>query len=128
MKNNLNNEHRSKEKPEAEDPLSKVEAVDYLADGHPSVPKERIEVIGAGSSYVLDDFHALRWITPAGTGELAPGGQDKEGARAGLVRRPRLLHARDARRSGQHPERRGGGIGGLGPEGQERGVWMTPAQ
>ena len=58
-------------------PDGSVGTVDYLADGHPSLPKERLEVIGGGSSYVLDDFHALRWVTPAGKGELVPGGQDK---------------------------------------------------
>lgn len=37
-------------------PDGSMASIAYLADGHPSMPKERIEVIGRGHAAVIDDF------------------------------------------------------------------------
>lgn len=54
-----------------------VATLHYVSGGHPKVPKERIEVIGAGTVAVVDDFKLTTWQGPGGEGKLAPGGQDK---------------------------------------------------
>jgi polar amino acid transport system substrate-binding protein len=54
-----------------------VAVLQYLSGGHPKVPKERIEVVGAGTVAVIDDFKTTTWQSPAGEGKFGPGGQDK---------------------------------------------------
>jgi polar amino acid transport system substrate-binding protein len=58
-------------------PDGSVAVLQYLSGGHPKVPKERIEVVGAGTVAVIDDFKTTSWQAPGGEGKFAPGGQDK---------------------------------------------------
>jgi predicted dehydrogenase/threonine dehydrogenase-like Zn-dependent dehydrogenase len=58
-------------------PDGSVAVLQYLSGGHSKVPKERIEVVGAGTVAVIDDFKTTTWHSPAGEGKFAPGGQDK---------------------------------------------------
>ena len=58
-------------------PDGSVATLQYVSGGHPKVPKERIEVVGAGRIAVVDDFRSTTWQGPGGEGKLAPGGQDK---------------------------------------------------
>jgi polar amino acid transport system substrate-binding protein len=58
-------------------PDGSVAVLQYLSGGHPKVPKERIEVVGAGTMAVVDDFKTTTWQAPGGEGKFAPGGQDK---------------------------------------------------
>jgi predicted dehydrogenase/threonine dehydrogenase-like Zn-dependent dehydrogenase len=58
-------------------PDGSVAVVQYVSTGHPNVPKERIEVVGAGTVAEIDDFKVTTWQAPGGAGKLAPGGQDK---------------------------------------------------
>lgn len=59
-----------------------VGTVHYLTGGHPSVPKERLEVYGAGRIWQLDDFRTLRCADGAlhplqSVRRVAPTAQDK---------------------------------------------------
>ena len=58
-------------------PDGSVAVLQYLSGGHAKVPKERIEVVGAGTVAVIDDYKTTTWQSPAGEGKFAPGGQDK---------------------------------------------------
>jgi predicted dehydrogenase len=58
-------------------PDASVATLHYLSGGHADVPKERIEIIGAGTVAVVDDFRSTTWRGPGGEGKLARGGQDK---------------------------------------------------
>jgi predicted dehydrogenase/threonine dehydrogenase-like Zn-dependent dehydrogenase len=58
-------------------PDGSVASVHYVSGGHAGVPKERIEVIGAGLVAVVDDFRTTSWSGPGGTGKLAERTQDK---------------------------------------------------
>jgi predicted dehydrogenase/threonine dehydrogenase-like Zn-dependent dehydrogenase len=58
-------------------PDGSVAVLQYLSGGHPKVPKERIEILGAGSVALIDDFQTTTWQGPGGEGKFAPGGQDK---------------------------------------------------
>jgi polar amino acid transport system substrate-binding protein len=58
-------------------PDGSVAVLQYLSGGHPKVPKERIEVVGAGTVALIDDFKITTWQSPGGEGKFAPGGQDK---------------------------------------------------
>ena len=58
-------------------PDGSVAVLQYLSGGHPKVPKERIEVVGAGTVALIDDFQTTSWQAPGGEGKFAPGGQDK---------------------------------------------------
>jgi len=53
-----------------------VGVVDYLANGDPSIPKERLEVFCAGKVAVLDDFRSLEMRT-GGSRKLIKAAQDK---------------------------------------------------
>ena len=41
-------------------PDGSVATVAYVASGHPRMPKERVEILGAGKSLVIEDFRRLR--------------------------------------------------------------------
>ncbi|MGW8142748.1 MAG: Gfo/Idh/MocA family oxidoreductase, partial [Anaerolineales bacterium] len=43
-------------------PDGSIGSIDYLANGDPSVPKERLEVFSAGKVAVLDDFRSIELI------------------------------------------------------------------
>jgi predicted dehydrogenase/threonine dehydrogenase-like Zn-dependent dehydrogenase len=58
-------------------PDGSVAVLQYLSGGHPKVPKERIEIVGAGTVALIDDFRTTTWQSPGGEGKFAPGGQDK---------------------------------------------------
>jgi predicted dehydrogenase/threonine dehydrogenase-like Zn-dependent dehydrogenase len=58
-------------------PDGSVAMLQYLSGGHPKVPKERIEIVGAGTVALIDDFQLTTWHGPGGEGKFAPGGQDK---------------------------------------------------
>ncbi|HKU60784.1 MAG TPA: bi-domain-containing oxidoreductase [Gemmatimonadales bacterium] len=58
-------------------PDGSVAMLQYLSGGHPKVPKERIEIVGAGTVALIDDFQTTTWQGPGGEGKFAPGGQDK---------------------------------------------------
>jgi len=58
-------------------PDGSIAVVQYVTGGHPKVPKERIEIVGAGAIAEIDDYKRTTWQAPGGAGELAPGGQDK---------------------------------------------------
>lgn len=58
-------------------PDGSVATVEYFSFGHPSVSKERLEVVCDGGIYRLDDFRSLSWDSAAGRGTESGGTQDK---------------------------------------------------
>jgi predicted dehydrogenase len=54
-----------------------VATIAYLSQGHPALPKERIEILGNGSVLTLDDFMSVEWHTPGDTGRETAKRQDK---------------------------------------------------
>ncbi|MBI4852187.1 MAG: bi-domain-containing oxidoreductase [Acidobacteria bacterium] len=54
-----------------------IGTVHYLAIGDKSFPKERLEVFGAGSVAVLDDFKTATFTRNGNTSKFASAGQDK---------------------------------------------------
>ena len=54
-----------------------IGTVHYLAIGDKSFPKERLEVFGAGSVAVLDDFKTATFTRNGSTSKFASSGQDK---------------------------------------------------
>lgn len=75
-------------------PDGSVASLHYVSGGHAGIPKERIEVIGAGLVAVVDDFRTTSWWGPGGTGKLAERTQDK-GHRAEFAEFIRAVRAGD---------------------------------
>ncbi|MDX6614439.1 MAG: hypothetical protein QOD75_3625 [Blastocatellia bacterium] len=52
-------------------------SIAYLAEGDKSLPKERVEIFGAGKTFVLDDFRGATSLSGGKEKRLKLGGQDK---------------------------------------------------
>ena len=60
-----------------------VSTVHYLDNGASSLPKERVEMVGNASAFIIDDFRRAEWFSTRGKGRGSAWGQDK-GHRAEL--------------------------------------------
>ena len=74
--------------------------ITYIATGSPRMPKERIEVLGAGRSAVIDDFRRVRLLRPS-----APAARGARSVRPRTrATRPRCAaSSRSATRGGEPP-------------------------
>ena len=88
-------------------PDGSVAMLQYLSGGHPKVPKERIEIVGAGTVALIDDFQTTSWQGPGGKGSSPPADRTRaigRSSRRSCGRCERGGGAAELRRMrGQHP-------------------------